>query len=492
MFAKFKQLAGQSSLYTAGEILRSSLSFLLLPIYVRRLSPADYGIIGVMSPVFSLLSILLAVGMPAALLRFYFDYREDEALLRRYLGTVTVFGIGMGLIGSILLTLLGPAFFGWLLPNTPFNPYVLITIWNAGISVVSVLALQLFRARQQAHYFITFNLVDFTLTTALIILFVVGWKQGALGSLWGQLLAAVVMAAPAIWILARAGSLGFSWQLLRPSLKLGLPLLPFLLGTWALNVSDRIVLDGLVSREALGVYTLGYQFGILLNMISTSLNSAWQPFFYQHAPDHKNAPMISSFITYQVALMTWLALGLALLAPEVIRIMATPAYWGASAIVPWVAAGYVARYLYLFPVNSLLFRKRPGWIAALTILAAALNVALNFWLVPRYGVLAAAVNTLVAFAVLLGLVFVVGQRTFYVPYEWTRLLRILLLALALFALGWRFIPTQSLWLSLVLKSALLVIWPLALLLTGFLTRAERARAREVISRQANKYIKKHG
>lgn len=482
MFAKGKQLAGQSSLYTIGEVLRSSLSFLLLPIYTRLLSPADYAILGVMSPIFSLLSITLALGMPAALLRFYFDYKDDPAMLRRYVGTVTVFGIGCGLIGSILLTLLGPAVFGWLLPNTPFNPYVLITIWNAGISVVSVLVLQLFRARQQAQYFVTFSLVDFGLTTALIILLVVGLRLGALGSLWGQLLAAVVMAVPALWVLARAGRLGFSWRLLQPSLRFGVPLLPFLLGTWALNVSDRIVLDGLVSREALGLYTLGYQFGVLLNIIAMALNNAWQPFFYQNAADGGHDRMIGAFITYQIALMTLLALAVALLAPEVIRIMATPAYWAASAIVPWIAAGYVARYLYFFPVNSLLFKKRTGWIAALTLMAAALNIGLNLLLVPRFGIMAAAVNTFIAFTLLFGFVYFAGQRAFAVRYEWGRLLRLFTLALALFALGWWFVPSENLLVSIVLKLALLASLPALLWLTGFLAPAEKARVRQVLGR----------
>jgi O-antigen/teichoic acid export membrane protein len=480
MFAKGKQLAGQSSLYTIGEVLRSSLSFLLLPIYTRLLSVADYAILGVMSPLFSLLSITLALGMPAALLRFYFDYKGDPTMLRRYLGTVTVFGIGCGLLGSVILTLLGPAIFGWLLPNTPFNPYVLITVWNAGISVVSVLALQLFRARQQAQYFVTFSLVDFGLTTALIILLVVGLRLGALGSLWGQLLAAVVMAVPALWVLMRAGALGFSWRLLRPSLAFGLPLLPFLLGTWALNVSDRIVLDGLVSREALGLYTLGYQFGVLLNIIAMALNNAWQPFFYQNAAEGGHDSMIGTFITYQVALMTLLALAVALLAPEVIRIMAAPAYWAAAAIVPWIAAGYVARYLYFFPVNSLLFKKQPGWIAALTILAAALNIGLNLLLVPRFGIMAAAVNTLIAFVVLFALVYVAGQRAFPIAYQWGRLIRLFVLALALFAVGWWLVPAENLLLSIVLKLALLASLPALLWLTGFLTPTEKARVAQGI------------
>lgn len=481
MFAKFKQLAGQSSLYTIGEVLRSSLSFLLLPIYTRLLAPADYAILGVMSPVFALLSALMALGMPAALVRFYFDYQDDPATLRRYIGTVTLFGVSSGLLGSLLLTLLGPAIFGWLLPNTPFHPFVLITIWNAGITVVSVLALQLFRARQQAQYFITFSLVDFGLTTALIILLVVGLGLGALGSLWGQLLAAVVMAAPALWVLARASKLTFSWPLLRTSLRFSLPLLPFILGTWALNVSDRIVLDGLVSREALGLYTLGYQFGVLLNLIAMALNNAWQPFFYQNAADRKNDPMIGSFITYQVALMVVLALAVALLAPEVIRIMAAPSYWAAAAIVPWIAAGYVARYLYFFPVNSMLFRKRPGWVAALTILAAALNIGLNLWLVPQFGIMAAAVNTLVAFVVLFIMAYIVGQRIFPVQYQWGRLLLLIGLALALFALS-LLIPTGNLLLGIALKLALLAVLPAALWLTGFLSPGEKARVRQVVAR----------
>ncbi len=485
MFAKGKQLAGQSSLYTIGEVLRSSLSFLLLPIYTRLLTPADYGILGVMSPVFALLSALMALGMPAALVRFYFDYEDDPATLRRYIGTVTTFGVASGLLGSLALTLLGPAIFGWLLPNTPFQPYVLITVWNAGITVVSVLALQLFRARQQAHYFISFSLVDFGLTTALIIFFVVGLRLGSLGSLWGQLLSAVVMAAPALWILLRSGQLSFSWPLLRSSLRFSVPLLPFILGTWALNVSDRIVLDGLVSREALGLYTLGYQFGVLLNLIAMALNNAWQPFFYQNAAEEGNAGLISSFITYQVALMTLLALAVALLAPEAIRIMATPAYWDAAAIVPWIAAGYVARYLYFFPVNGMLFRKRSGWVAALTILAGALNVGLNLLLVPRFGIMAAAVNTLVAFVVLFIMAYVVGQRAFPVRYEWGRLLLLFGLALALFSLS-LLIPTESLLLSSALKLALLAAMPALLWLTGFLTAAEKARVKQMAQRVLGK------
>lgn len=488
MFAQFKRLAGQSSLYTVGEVLRGSLAFLLLPVYTRLLSPADYGVLGVMSPVFSLLSILMALGIPAALLRFYFDYRDDSALLRRYIGTLTWFGVACGLVGSLALTLIGPWLFGRLLPNTPFNPYVLITVWNAGFSIVSVLALQLWRAREQAQRFIAFSLADFLLTTALIVLFVVVWRQGALGSLLGQWLAAVVMAVPALWVLWRAGAPTFSWRLLRPSLRFGLPALPFLLGTWALNVSDRIVLDALTPGAAVGLYTLGYQFGTLLNMIAMALNNAWAPFYYQRAGQRQNDPMIGAFITYQVALMVLLALSVALLAPEAIQIIAAPAYRSASRVVPWIAAGYVARFLFFFPANALLFCKRPRWVAAATVGAAALNIGANWLLVPRFGIGAAALNTLVAFVVLFAVTQAAARRTQPVPFETRRLFILLLIALGLFALGWWFGP-PALLPSMAYKLLLIAALPPLLWLSGFFTPSERTRMLQ-LARQAGRLVQR--
>jgi hypothetical protein len=184
-----------------------------------------------------------------------------------------------------LLTLLGPAIFGWLLPNTPFNPYVLITVWNAGISVVSVLVLQLFRARQQAQYFVTFSLVDFSLTTALIILLVVGLRLGALGSLWGQLLAASGD--------GRAGPVGAgagrrAWLLLAPAAAIA-GLWPAAAALPAGHLGAERLRPHRAGRAGIargaGLYTLGYQFGVLLNIIAMALNNAWQPFFYQNAAE---------------------------------------------------------------------------------------------------------------------------------------------------------------------------------------------------------------
>jgi len=487
MFSKFKQLAGQSSVYTFGEMLRTGLGFILLPVYTRALTPADYGILGVTAPIFALLSTVIGLGLPAAMLRFYFDYRNDEDKLRVYMGTVSSFLILSGLVTSLIMTAIGPWLFGKLLPDTPFHPYLFLAVWNAGISIISLIPLTLFRARQKAQRYIIFTVVDFVLNTALIIYFVTVLNEGALGSLRGQVISALVMAVPALWIIIRASSPHFSRPMLRSSLAFSLPLLPHLLANWALNVSDRIILNGQVSNSQLGLYTLGYQFGILLNMVAVALNNAWVPFFYQNTEDPEHRDTIPPFITYQVLLMALLSLAVALLSREVIQIMANRSFWSSYQVVPWVVLGYMARFLYFFPVNGLLYTKRTKWTMIATLIAAAVNISLNLWLVPQYGIMAAAVNTFVGFLVLLVIIFVVGQRIYPVKYETRRLVQIGVISLALFAIGWWLLP-GGLWIRMAAKSLLVLSFPVILWFTGFFTTAERRRFRQVVSGLAKRRV----
>jgi O-antigen/teichoic acid export membrane protein len=474
MFVKLKQLAGQSFIYTVGGALTSSLSFLLVPLYTRVLTPEDYGILGVVRPINTFLALLLSLGLQAALMRFYYDYQHEPEKLRAYIGTIGGFLLGGGVVFSVFLTAIGPWLFGFVVPETPFNPFILLAIWTAFAALAQIIPTTLFRARQQPGRFVMFTVANFALTTALIILFVVPLGQGALGSLKGQFLATLLMMIPAVLVAVRSSSVKLSKQYLVQSLAFSLPLVPHLLGNWVLNLSDRIVLDNLVTKEQVGLYTLAYQFGIVLNVVAVALNSAWVPFFYEHAKEREHDQMIGLFTTYQVLLMTALALPLALLSREIIEIMAVPAYWPAYHLVPLIVLGYFARFLYLFPANGLFYIKRTRLIPIFTLCAGALNITSNLWLVPHFGILAAALNTLIGFAALMVMVYIAGQHLFPIHYEYGRLAHIVILGLGLFAVGWWLSPA-GLWHRILFKGILLVAFPLLLWLSGFLSPAERKR-----------------
>ena len=167
--------------------------------------------------------------------------------------------------------------------------------------------------------------------------------------------------------------------------------------------------------------------------------------------------------------------------------MAKPGFWSAYRVVPWIVLGYMTRFLYFFPVNGLLYSKRTKWTMIATLIAASVNIGLNLWLVPQYGIMAAAINTFIGFLVLLLIIFVVGQRIYPVKYETKRLIQIAVVSLMLFAIGWWLVP-DGLWISLAAKSFLVISLPVILWFTGFFTAAERWRFRQVSRNLARRWL----
>jgi O-antigen/teichoic acid export membrane protein len=109
-------------------------------------------------------------------------------------------------------------------------------------------------------------------------------------------------------------------------------------------------------------------------------------------------------------------------------------------------------------------RTQFNWV--ITGLAAAVNIALNLILIPRYGIMGAAVATVAAYAVMFAAMTWYAQRVFPTPYQWRRVLTAVAAAVALVLLG------RQLG-GLAAALGLTLAYPLALLALGFFLPEER-------------------
>ena len=116
-------------------------------------------------------------------------------------------------------------------------------------------------------------------------------------------------------------------------------------------------------------------------------------------------------------------------------------------------------------------RTQYNWIVSGV--AAALNIALNFALIPRYGMMGAAVSTAAAYVALFVGMTINSQHVYPVPYQWRRVLTLSSVAIALTVVGY---VSGSLALAIVLC----LVYPLLLLPLGFYLPAERARLRRLV------------
>jgi O-antigen/teichoic acid export membrane protein len=132
-----------------------------------------------------------------------------------------------------------------------------------------------------------------------------------------------------------------------------------------------------------------------------------------------------------------------------------------------VYAGYV-----VLAIGSGRARKTQlNWVV--TGAGAAINVGLNFWLIPAYGMVGAAVSTLVAYVALFVGMTLYAQHVYPVPYQWRRVTTAVGAAVALT------LAARVTDLPLVPSFVLVAVYPVALALLGFYLPAERARLRRV-------------
>ncbi len=475
-----RELAGSSAVYGLASILTRALTFLLLPVYTRFLTPADYGIVTVTATITAILLLVFPLGIHGAASRFYFAVDSAEERRSRS-GTLWLTTLLFAGVAAVLLDLAGAGLVPRLVPGLPFHPYVRLAIWTAFFLTFSLVPFLLLQLQQRPVPYLAVTVGSSLATAGAILLFVVGLKQGAVGYLRGGLVGAGVTALCAIGIAVRAMRISIRRDIAVAALSYGLPLVPHAMAGWVLELSDRTILARYTTLGEVGIYSLGYQVGTALGLLIAAFNAAWIPYLFKAlAAGEPQAPeRLSRLATYYAMILVFFALGLALLVGPILRFLVAPAYYPSAAITPWITAAYVLYGLYIIPISFLFWRERTGRIPIVTLVAGVVNVGLNLWLVPRYGMIAAAWSTLVAYAVMLPVAWASARGVHPFPYEYGRLARVLVVGGALFAVG-NAVAYASPTLEVAARLAAWAAFPIALAAVGTFESRELRALREVV------------
>jgi O-antigen/teichoic acid export membrane protein len=254
--------------------------------------------------------------------------------------------------------------------------------------------------------------------------------------------------------------------------RFGWPLVPAALALIAVNFSDRFFLSHLVGLNEVGVYELGVRVASAMVLLLTAFRLAWPAFAYSIEDDDEARRTYAYVLTYLVYVASWLALGLAVLSPWLVRFLASDAsFYPGSRVVPLLAFGTAAYAAYIVMAIGVGRARRTQFNWVITGVAALVNVVLNVVLIPPYEMMGAAVATVGAYVVLFAGMTFWAQRVFPVPYQWRRVLTAAGAAVALAVLAK---VTDA---PLAGALAIALVYPVVLLALGFYLPAERRRLR---------------
>jgi O-antigen/teichoic acid export membrane protein len=482
MLSIIKRLIKGSVIYGSGRFVQNIIGFLLIPVYTRYLTTTDYGIVAVAGSIASILEILLGMGFTVAVVRQYYDYVDSQEGVSEYIGTLFLFSLLVSFLTIGALTIFGGSLFDALRSKVPFRPYILLTLWTALFGTTGNILLSLYRAREQASYYVMLKTGQFIISLGMVIYLVVMLRQGALGAIRGSFLVGLLFFFVFLLLTLREGGVQFSISKLRNALKLGLPILPHLLSGWVLSVLDRLLLERMTSLSEVGLYNLGYRIGMVMSLIVSAINYAWTPIFYDIAKNVKDHRIIlSRMFTLYIVMTSTLAVGVILFSREVILIMAAKPFHRAYLVAPTVALGYLFQGLYFMSVTPIFYEKKTYIMPLLTGVAATANIGFNMLWIPKFGIMGAAYATLVSFALLFLLTHYIAQGYYRLPYDYRRITITVLLVAGIYLLN-SAMPFKGIMAPLAIKMGMVLAFLSGTLFFRVISFQELGKIRELFRR----------
>lgn len=470
-----KMVAGYGMVQWAGPFL----SLIFTPIITRMLNPDDYGVADYVLTISSAIGVVALLAIPQALTAHFNDHPEID-WQKRITGSALTISSTVGVLIGSGLVIFAPAL-AELAPIT--HGYAYLFQWM-GLTAVLGLGGAILTSAAQAALRVRWGMA-LSITTILgtvlgNVLFIVVLRLGVTGMVLTPIVTGVLIFWVALGLTRRMIGCP-SLDLARLLLRTGLWLLPATLSGWVLQVADRFFLAQAVSAQALGYYAIANRIATLLFVAVAPLLTAYTPLALamQHEPAAKQR--YATLARYLIAVVLFAGLGLGLYATEMLIVLTRDSYLPAAVYVGFLTYIHTFGAVNLVLYTSGLASKQFKGITWTVLTGALVNLILNYFLIPPYGVWGATAATVISYAVPPMLLYLWLQPRYPVPYPVAKIVGAIAIQFALLVIGLALPPLPFLTRILV-KGFILMLLPLAYLPLGMVTPFEFQQARLLVQR----------
>jgi len=453
---------GQHGLvYAAGMVLSKAVAFVMLPVYTRYLTPADYGLLQLIDMVLEVASIVAGSRLGAGIFRYYHKAETPEDR-RAVLSTAAIVLVTTYALAATLLCVFAPTIAQVALGGARDVALVRIAGMSLGLQSLLIVPFAYLRVRDRSVFYVAITLVKLVLQVGLNIAFVVYLGLGAKGVLLSTLVANLVIGAVLTGYLIKGVGLRLSRAAARNLLRFGIPFVGTQIATFVLTFGDRYFLKLVSDTAAVGLYGLAYQFGFLLaDLGELPFSLVWEPARFEIAKRPDRDELYSrAFIYFSILLLT-IGVLITLFVGDFLRIVAAPAFLPAGQLVPIILIAYVLQSWTIMHNIGMQVRERTEYYTLANWVGAAVALVGYAILIPRFVGLGAALATVASFGVREVMVYTLSQRLWPVRYQWAPVIRLSLLATSVAIISLLLPPLSVAW-SLAARGALLAGYCVAL------------------------------
>jgi O-antigen/teichoic acid export membrane protein len=387
--------------YLKANVLIKAIGLITMPIFTYLLLPSSYGTLSIFQAAVGIFTALMALGMTGGIYRRYFEKKKDfPTFLGGNITFITMFSI-LFIAFVILFSSEISALFGT-------EPIIVILASIASfITILFSIYTRLLQAKKMSkkysNLFIIQSLAIVIISITLMLFLPIG--QRYFGSIFSTITVFAILSVYGIIALAKESKFKLKRKHIKYSLLFGIPLIPHSLGGYLLSYLDRIIIVQITTISNAGIYTVGYNIGMVLLVAITAVMTAWSPSFFSLMKE-KNYEKIQDLAKKATKMILFFAIPIIFFSEEFILLALEKSYHESTIIVAPVVIGYIFFFFYSIYMLYSEYEKKTILISINTITSVIVNIGLNYWLIPIYGYVAAAYTTMASYFLLFAMHYI--------------------------------------------------------------------------------------
>lgn len=391
------------------------MPFLLLPVLTRYLTPYDYGLVAVFSIFTSVLGVFISLETHSALSVYYFKLSRQKLKVYLYNTLLIIF---LATILVLIVVLLSKNFLEKTL-ELPIE-WLVVGVFVTTFSLFNTINLLLWQNEKKPIPLSLFRIAQTLLNLGVTIILVVGFGMNWEGRLIGSAVAAVIFGFLSFILFFKREYITVSYnrQFLVDALKFGLPLLPHAISMWVKVGIDRIFLTSLVSAAAAGLYTVGYQIGSIIMVLTNAFNKAYTPYVYEKLKNPEVGIKIKQvkYAYYYFAFLLLIAFLLSIFFPWFFQFFLGKDFGDSIKFIPWFAFSFAFYGMYYIVLNYVMYTKKTIQLSYITFSIGILHIGLSYALILKNGAIGAAQATTIVSLITFLTVWRLSYKLYPMPW----------------------------------------------------------------------------
>ncbi len=388
-----KSLIKNTAIITVGKICTQLISFLLLPLYTAVLTTQEYGTVDVFNTYIALVLPLATLMVEHGAFRYLVTH-EDQKDIKQIVSS-SLFVVVIMNIAFVLLSLILFKFYN------NYYKYYLIPLLVSGS--LQTWGLQIARGFKRLEIYSIGSFISALLTILLNVIFITLLGIGARGMLIANAIGnmvAVIYIFIALRLFSFISFSGFDKDVANEMLKYSTPLIPNTLSLWAINSSDRAVVNVFLGESSNGILAVSHKFPSFVFSCYSVFQIAWHEYGALHWNEPDGKQLIEHIMEVAFKMFSCISITCMAILPLIYRVMVpNPEYSKGYVTIPIYMAAVIFNIAIGLTGVVYVANKNTTEIAKTTIIAGIINIVVHIILIRKIGLYASALSTLIAYII---------------------------------------------------------------------------------------------